>query len=50
MEPSMYFEDYGGRYVPEMLQSTLRELAETYDTLTKDVSISNFTGHLVSLG
>jgi tryptophan synthase beta subunit len=28
-----YFGDYGGRYVPEMLQGELEKLAEAYDTL-----------------
>lgn len=28
-----YFGKYGGRYVPEMLQLTLKELAEAYDQL-----------------
>ncbi len=31
-----YFGPYGGRYVPEMLQGTLAELAETYDQLKTD--------------
>lgn len=31
-----YFGIYGGRYVPEMLQSTLSELAEAYDQLKTD--------------
>jgi len=38
MEPKMYFGKYGGRFVPEMLQSTLHDLAETYDALKKDES------------
>lgn len=32
----MYFGEYGGRYVPEMLQGTLAELARTYDELKND--------------
>ena len=31
-----YFGDYGGRYVPEMLQGELEKLAEAYDRLTVD--------------
>jgi tryptophan synthase beta chain len=31
-----YFGKYGGRYVPEMLQSALLELAEEYDRLKDD--------------
>ncbi len=31
-----YFGQYGGRYVPEMLQPTLKELAEVYDKLKID--------------
>lgn len=33
MDIDMYFGDHGGRYVPEMLQSTLEELAKAYDQL-----------------
>lgn len=33
---SGYFGEYGGRYVPEMLQSELAKLAETYDGLKND--------------
>jgi tryptophan synthase beta chain len=31
-----YFGDYGGRYVPEMLQGELERLAEAYDRLKDD--------------
>jgi tryptophan synthase beta chain len=31
-----YFGDYGGRYVPEMLQGELEALAEAYDRLKND--------------
>lgn len=31
-----YFGDYGGRYVPEMLQGELQALAEAYDRLKTD--------------
>jgi tryptophan synthase beta chain len=31
-----YFGDYGGRYVPEMLQGELEKLAEAYDRLKDD--------------
>lgn len=31
-----YFGDYGGRYVPEMLQGELQKLAEAYDRLKRD--------------
>lgn len=37
-EPTGYFGNYGGRYVPEMLQPTLMELAEAYDQLKIDSS------------
>jgi tryptophan synthase beta chain len=33
---SGYFGDYGGRYVPEMLQGELQKLAKAYDTLKDD--------------
>lgn len=33
---SGYFGEYGGRYVPEMLQATLIELANLYDKLRTD--------------
>lgn len=36
MSRPVYFGDYGGRYVPEMLQGTLDELAEEYDKLKSD--------------
>ncbi len=36
MSEPTYFGDYGGRYVPEMLQGTLLELAEAYDRLKDD--------------
>ncbi len=31
-----YFGEYGGRYVPEMLQGELEKLADAYDRLKKD--------------
>lgn len=31
-----YFGEYGGRYVPEMLQPVLEELAEAYDSLRNE--------------
>jgi tryptophan synthase beta chain len=31
-----YFDGYGGRYVPEMLQGELERLSETYDSLKND--------------
>ncbi len=36
MASNQQFGSYGGRYVPEMLQSTLSELAEAYDKLKTD--------------
>lgn len=36
MSRAGYFGDYGGRYVPEMLQPTLDELARAYDRLKVD--------------
>lgn len=36
MDSKAYFGSYGGRYVPEMLQPTLSELAEAYDKLKND--------------
>jgi tryptophan synthase beta chain len=36
MSVSMYFGEYGGRYVPEMLQGALDELTTTYDSLKSD--------------
>lgn len=33
LENNYYFDIYGGRYVPEMLQKTLSDLAKTYDRL-----------------
>ena len=33
MDSNEYFDMYGGRYVPEMLQKTLHDLASTYDHL-----------------
>ncbi len=33
---NMFYGKYGGRYVPEMLQPALTELAEAYDKLKKD--------------
>jgi tryptophan synthase beta chain len=36
MSEPAYFGPYGGRYVPEMLQRTLAELAEAYDQLKTD--------------
>ena len=38
MTDPVYFGDYGGRYVPEMLQGVLDELAEAYDSLKADES------------
>lgn len=36
MNKSGYFGEYGGRYVPEMLQGELAKLADTYDALKND--------------
>ncbi|HYF96672.1 MAG TPA: tryptophan synthase subunit beta [Patescibacteria group bacterium] len=36
MNKSAYFGEYGGRYVPEMLQGELKKLANTYDELKND--------------
>ncbi len=30
-----YFGEYGGRYVPEMLQGELEKLADAYDKLKR---------------
>ena len=36
MASNAYFGIYGGSYVPEMLQPTLRKLAKSYDKLKAD--------------
>ncbi len=41
-----YFGKYGGRYVPEMLQKTLSDLSDMYDSLKKD---KNFQSELNDL-
>ncbi len=41
-----YFGDYGGRYVPEMLQGELQKLAAAYDMLKND---TNFQAELHDL-
>jgi tryptophan synthase beta chain len=46
MDSNAYFGNYGGRYVPEMLQSTLSELAAVYDKLKTD---ANFIDELKQL-
>ncbi len=38
---NQYFGKYGGRYVPEMLQQTLENLAQSYDKLKKETSFQN---------
>lgn len=41
-----YFGAYGGRYVPEMLQPTLKELAGAYDCLKNKVNFQRELKHL----
>jgi tryptophan synthase beta chain len=35
VKSSTYFGQFGGRYVPEMLQPTLEEVAKVYDKLRR---------------
>lgn len=46
MDSSQYFGPFGGRYVPEMLQGALQELAEAYDRSKEDTSFQKQLQHL----
>lgn len=46
MDSNQYFGNYGGRYVPEMLQPTLGDLATAYDQLKTDTEFQTELANL----